>query len=195
MYVERVRNSGGGNQQPSGHQEQRQRHSCQTHFPPPSQPSTPSQSTVSSLHSDEDKYWQAVDPVDPNDQDFCALFEDVSISGTGKKLRKTQPVREMRVPPAPATPAPRASGSQFPSTPPTNPPRQCSVATVPLSPLPSPFTPSPHPLTPHRSPQPQTYIQQSPSVATSRLPPSHRKKSKKYYVVTRGRQIGIFTDW
>lgn len=187
-----TRGSHRGTQQPPRTTEKRHGRARQASAPPLSPPSSPSLSTVSSLESDEDKYWQAVSSLDA---ELCDLFNKASLSGPGKETPKAEHTCETVGPRT--TPAPLPGGPQFPtSMPQTGLPRQRSTATPP-SPSPNSLSVSTRQLTPHPSPQSNFLGQQAPSVVVSsdQLSPSQEISPKKYYVVTRGQKVGIFTNW
>ncbi len=180
---------------PSRATEPRQRHTRQAHCPPPNPLSSPSPSTVSSLQSDEERYWQAVGSIDPSTRELCDLLDNVSISSPENKTHETQLARETLVPRT--APAVRAVGPQIPSTPPKSLSRHRSPRITPLSPLPSPLSALSSQPSPYSSAQPRACVQQtSPAMVSSgQLSSSQTRKPKKYYVVTRGREVGVFTSW
>lgn len=163
-----------GTKQPSRTTEQHQRRARQVYGPSLSPPSSPSLSTVLSLESDEDKYWQQVSSFDPDNQELCDLFDKVSLSAPDNKSPKAEHTRETAV--TRTTPVPRSGGPQFPgSMPPTNPSHRHSTA-IPPSPSLKPPLPLSCQVTPRPLPQPNL------------LGPEHTPK--KYYVVT----VGVVTS-
>lgn len=146
--------------------------------------------TIDDDDSESDsEYWQVVPDIDIDDS-VCGLLDQLSLDQPDNRPQQAErtthrPVKHSQELPSSAqqvTRSPLAPGSSS---------RLAASGSQPTVRFPSAKHGSsrqPHfrPVSPQLAPQPAT---------TSSSPPQSTRKKKRYYAVTRGRKVGVFSDW
>ncbi len=161
--------------------------------PSPLRPSPPSSTTEISRFNTEDDYWAAVPEID--DSEFlCDLLSGISLTDLDNEAqhvgrhttnstrsfmssqRLPTPVRRQEPPPSSLSARSRDRGPFSASSPGA--------------------TPSPSPrVRQFASPELQSPARSRSGHQSPSAPKSASKRQQKFYVVTRGRQVGVFDDW
>lgn len=150
---------------------------------------------------DEDEYWQAVPDI-TFDSSVCELLDNMSLSG-GNSPRGTPSTPRAAEKSQPLSQQAREQPSGSISTHVRELPRSVSFREHHQEPFPSSshtrgplLRPAAESLSPQYQPTSSTRLHAAPQLVISPEPSSSVEEDKrKYYVVSRGRDVGVFDDW